>query len=172
MDILQFILVNIIIPLVITYIGMYFFPRIELFLKYRSLSSRQRKIEELMWQYEKRKRLNEFPHLIAPFAIMEFTIRFVAVIIALAGTHLYYSILENFFVNPASLTSPYTKALQESSFMITTAFGTFVFFIPLIRLLQDSLYFHRYRVKAEQKMIKLGGNPEDLDKIDKALEAG
>lgn len=158
METLQFILTNIIFPLVVTFIGIYVFPRIESYLKNRSLSSRQRKIEALKREYRLKKLLNEHSSLLVPFVIKDFIENLTAFIIVSAFSGFLFLLITYFLNNALG------RLLYGIGLLFNVGYNAFTMFFRTIHLIDDSLSFSVYRVEAIAKMIKLGGNPEDLDK--------
>ncbi len=123
------------------------------------LSSNKKKIEELKREYSKKKLLYEHPSLLTPFAIKDFVQNLMAYIVSLALSLIMFSVAAYYFFE-----SNTWRLYLFVVFLANNAYTAFTTFRSTIRLIDDSLTFPNYKVQAEQKIKKLGGNPEDLDK--------
>src|SRR5215207_10793666 len=158
-----FIIQNIFFGIVIPVLLYYGLPRIDFYMKNRSLSARQRKIEELKNQYSIRKLLHETPTLLTSFALREFVKDIRKVILGIGVVLAIYWILINVFY-PETLTKPAGRILYGIVFLFNIVYITYTGFSSTYHVLTDSFSFSKYKIRTEKKMKKLGGNPEDLDK--------
>ena len=56
------------------------------------------------------------------------------------------------------------RLLYGIYFLIYTGYNAYTILFKTVDLIGNSLSFSNYIVEAKEKLIKLGGNPEDLDK--------
>ena len=155
METLQFILTNIIFPLVVTFIGIYVFPRIEFYLQNRSLSSRQRKLKALLKKYRNVRIVRDTEMAMLPVYILRNMSK------GLYKLTLFITVIGIF------TTVPKTNAILNSimvSIMAVSGFNVYQTFRRLWQITNDLTSFNEFKEKTKKQLVKLGGNPEDLDK--------
>ena len=161
-SIIQNIFFGIVMPILLYY-GL---PRIDLYIKNRSLTSRKRRIEELKEDYRLRKILNVNSLILTPYAFKDFMGNLRRVILGLTWIVVYYIVILNFFASPKAFTTPEGRVAYGVGFVLNCAYIVYSNISPTYHILNDSWYFSKYKIEAEKKMKKLGGNPEDLDKTE------
>lgn len=60
--------------------------------------------------------------------------------------------------------STFVRLFYGSYFIISIGYYAYKELKETVDFIRDSITFSRYEVEAKEKMKKLGGNPEDLDK--------
>ena len=128
-------------------------PWIKSYWEKGSLSLRQREMEILLIQYKARKMEHSNIHVINGLAIRGIT----------RGL-LQLSILI-FIIGFSALASPVgiwaSILIAIVSYVGVTVIQTFK---EVLNNIDDAVQFDKYKEKIKEKLIKLGGNPEDLDK--------
>jgi hypothetical protein len=117
--------------------------------------SRQKRLKNLRDEYEYKKRLAQNPVLITPTALRNL----LWILIALPTDILIFVFI--LFV-PQIDDNLRTVLLVAQTTGFLFGFRSFVF--QAISLITDTLDFENYKKRKIDKIMKLGGNPEDLDK--------
>jgi hypothetical protein len=125
------------------------------------LASRKKRIEALIEEYKNRTYYRENHDTLT------------AVLIAKVANGLYQLTLFVFWVGiyvTVRIREPETASLVSFNGFLTFyfLFGVLNRFNSTVQMFNDVVNIHRYKEEAIKKLIKLGGNPEDLDKDDTA----
>ena len=149
------ILINIVLALMVSIFGNFATGWVKSSYERNVFSSRNKKIKRLIREYHKKKQLNENPNLVVPIALRDFIEDLMTFIVTLASVGTVY-LLFAYFTG--------SWLFFGIAFLVNTGIDGYRTFSKTIDLITDSLWFLSYEKEAKEKIQKLGGNPEDLDK--------
>jgi hypothetical protein len=165
MEAIKYLLTNVILPLLLGGIGAYAYPRIESYLKNRSLSTHERKLLNISRDYYKISRMRYDPQYLSGQ-------RFIVIMKSLVW--LVFTLLFVILIVLAILVldedSVMTKVIFVGSNFISLGYAFITFWLLTLNSREDAwnvMFFNKYQKETMSKYQELGGNPEDLDKIDK-----
>ncbi len=155
METLQFILINIVLPLTVGILGSFAYPRIESYFKNRSLSFRERRIKALLGDYRTVKVINENIQGLQIIVLREIASGLfqLTILILVIGTIILANLTESFW--------RMMIIIIIISFLGTNTYQTFR---KIRDIMNKAILFDKYKEKTIAKLKKLSGNPEDLDK--------
>jgi hypothetical protein len=164
-----FLILGILIPIVYDLAK----PWIGSYWKKSSLSFRERRLYLLYLKYEDVKRMKESPHF---FNLM--AIRNIAYALVALGTMIF---IGGAFILPrfSWIKSPVPKFPMLTGIfndvMLVFELASFIILVSMLMTTTEyswnAMHFDTFREETIAKIIKLGGNPEELEKIDKEIEA-
>ena len=159
---ITFLLVNIVLALAVGILGNFATGWVKSSYERRIFASRAKKIELLKREYLKKKLLSENHVLIVPFAMRDFIMTLTGFIIA-SMFSVAFIFLFAYFIN-----DPVFRLIQIIGQLFVVGNNAYQMFRSPADLIIDTLAFPSYKEEAREKMKKLGGNPEDLDKEETA----
>jgi hypothetical protein len=140
-------------------------PWVKSYYENRSLSNRERKILLLKNHYAKAKHINNHPEFSGFYVAVPFAIGLIGIVaeIIMIGILVGHYILVQVSVIDSSLFNIIFYQFMFIFIMILPWLSLNRFF-GIINLISDAWEFDKYKEETIKKLIKLGGNPEDLDK--------
>jgi hypothetical protein len=153
---MDFIFQDIVIPLIVGILGSLIYSRLDIYIKNRSKSARHRKIHILLAEYDMTKIWGSSFQLLVVGVLRE--IVFGLLLLSLLVTAIGINVVSPIVVLGVGGRS---IVLAVIGFMGASVYRVFK---ETQARITNALFFDDFKAKTLAKLIKLGGNPEDLDK--------
>lgn len=151
-----FLLVNVVLALIVSIFGNFATGWVKSAYDKSVFSSNRRRIESLIEEYKQIEAYSENYQYLIVASIRQLAYGIIVLFISVLGT-LLSSILG---INDKS----FVPKMFFNLYSIGVLVAVYIVYYTVIIPIRKSLRFARYKEKVIAKLIKLGGNPEDLDK--------